>query len=138
MREEPPQELIALVERLGLATAEQIRGMGPRARGLARGLPLFESVWLDALAQARIVTHFQADEIRAGRGDALRVGPYVLCRRLPSPDYGDCYVAQEVDSGQMARLVVVPTAPEQASAVVGRLGSALLKREELIAQIDEG
>src|SRR3990172_891315 len=93
MREEPPQELVRLLERLDLAAPDRVRSMGRRMHRLARGLPLFDSVWVDALARARVITHFQAGEIAAGRGDALRVGPYVLWGRLPSPGSVDCYLA---------------------------------------------
>ena len=158
MREEPPQELIALVERLELATADQVRGLARRARRLARGLPLFESVWVDALAQARILTPFQAGEIHAGRGDGLRVGPYVLCRRLPSPGYFDCYLARPPahsvghfhvppmggrdtfvprrweGSQQTARLTVVQYPHGQATGIVDRLEGLAAKSESLNRQ----
>ncbi|MGD9646144.1 MAG: serine/threonine protein kinase, partial [Pirellulales bacterium] len=47
-----------------------------------RGLPLFESVWLDALVQARFISLYQATEIAAGRGDSLRIGPAIVVDRL--------------------------------------------------------
>jgi serine/threonine protein kinase len=127
MPQPPPHHLIELLERLKLCTPEQLRAMGRRVRRLARGLPLLEPVWVDALAQARVLSHFQAAEIHAGRGDALRVGPYVLRQPLPSPSYDDCYFAREVDSTEMTRLAVFPAEHEQAIEWVGRL-------EELIAQ----
>ncbi|MFH1919209.1 MAG: protein kinase [Planctomycetota bacterium] len=131
MREEPPRELISLVERLGLAAPGQVCRLGRSARRLARGLPLFESVWVDALAQARVVTRFQAEEIKAGRGEALRVGPYVLRGRLPSPGYTDCYLARETESGEVVRLAVVRPSPGQASDLVGRLEALVAKSESL-------
>ena len=76
-------------------------------RRLARDLPRFESVWVDALLQARVLTPFQAAEINAGRGQSLRVGPYVLCERLPHPHYVACYRARNVDSEQPVQLAVV-------------------------------
>ena len=48
MREEPPPQLTALLERLGIATAGQVGGVGRRVRRLARDLPRFESVWVDS------------------------------------------------------------------------------------------
>ena len=41
---------------------------------MAGDLPRFESVWIDALRQARLLTQFQAAEISAGHGETLRVG----------------------------------------------------------------
>jgi len=135
MPEGPPQDLIALVERLELATARQVGRLARRARRLARGLPLFDSVWVDALAQARILTPFQAGEIRAGRGDSLRVGPYVLCRRLPSPGYLECYLARRQDEPrQTARLALVRSPHEQAAGIVGRLEELAAKCESLNRQ----
>ena len=74
--------------------------MASRARRLARGLPLFESVWIDALAQARVLTAFQASEINARRGELLRVGPYVLDRPLGSLQYAQSYAAHAVGTGK--------------------------------------
>lgn len=65
--------------------------MGRRVRRLARDLPRFESVWVDALSQARILTPFQAAELNAGRGPSLRVGTYVILERLAHPYYVACY-----------------------------------------------
>jgi len=134
MREEPPQALVELLERLELATARQVRGMYGRVRRLARELPLFESAWVDALAQSRVLTPFQAAEINAGRGDALRVGPYVLCRPLPALGYADCYVAREIDSRQLVRLVVVPPPSGGAAELVGRLESLVTRSKPLASE----
>ena len=98
MPEQPPAQLVAMLERLGLADAAQVARMGRRVKRLARDLPRFESVWVDALCQARILTPFQAAEINAGRGQRLRLGPYVLHERLPHPCYVACYRARNVDS----------------------------------------
>ncbi len=106
MSEQPPKELVATLESLGLVTAEQVARMGRRVRRLARDLPRFDSVWIDALAQARLLTPFQAAELNAGRGRQLRVGPYVLCRRLPYPLYTAGYRARHVETREMARLAV--------------------------------
>jgi serine/threonine-protein kinase len=127
VQEDAPKALVALVETLGLATADQVQAMGRRVRRLARELPLFESVWVDALAQARTLTPFQAAEINAGRGPSLRVGPYVLCRRLPSPGYADCFLARDVTSRQTARLAVARVPEDRAAEAVGQLEALAAK-----------
>jgi len=121
MREPPPPQLVALLERLGLATAARVGRMSWRVRRLARGLPRFESVWVDALAQARILTRFQAAEIRAGRGEALRIGSYVLHDRLPWPDYAVSYRARQIESGRPVRLLMLDSPGKRAGAILGRL-----------------
>ncbi|MCE5303459.1 MAG: hypothetical protein LLF97_10175 [Planctomycetaceae bacterium] len=107
MAEQPPIELVAMLERLGVAKASDLQRLGARVRRLARDLPRFESVWIDALLQARRLTPFQAAELNAGRGAALRVGPYRLERRMTHPCYVATYQARHVDSGELVRLAVI-------------------------------
>lgn len=107
MSEQPPLELIATLERLGLASAHQVAQMARRVRRLSRDLPKFDSVWVDALAQSRLLTPFQAAELNAGRSEALRVGPYVLCDRLPYPCYASAYRAKHIESQATVHLTVV-------------------------------
>jgi hypothetical protein len=107
MRGEPSPNLVRLLARLKLATAEQLAGVAPRVRRLAGDLPDFESVWVDALAQVRVLTPWQAAEINAGRGDALRYGPYVVERVLAGPHYAACFAARHLDTGRAMRLYVV-------------------------------
>src|SRR5262245_11572465 len=88
-------ELGELLNRLHLATPKQLRAVARRARRLAGELPLFDSVWIDALAQARLLIPYQAAEINAGRGEQLLVGPYVIRRRIQRLGYADCFLAAE-------------------------------------------
>ncbi len=122
MRGEPSPNLVRLLTRLKLATAEQLAGVAARVRRLAGDLPDFESVWVDALAQTRVLTPWQAAEINAGRGDALRYGPYVVERVLAGPHYAACFAARHLDTGRAVRLYVVDR-PQVAGAAhaVGQL-----------------
>ena len=81
--------------------------MRGRVRRLTRDLPRFESVWLDALVQARVVTRFQATEINAGRGAGLQVGPFVLCQPVGRPGYGSTHRARDIITREEVRLTVV-------------------------------
>lgn len=121
MREAPPPNLIDQLQRLRLASPQQVRGMSGRVRRLARDLPLFESVWVDALAQSRILTPFQAAQLNAGRGDALRVGPYVLCQSLAASGYVAGYLARESRSHQLVRLAIAEVPRDQTADFAGQL-----------------
>jgi len=129
MSDEPSTALVELLERLRLATPGQVRSVAPYARGLAKDLPLFESVWIDALAQARILTPYQAAEITAGRGHDLQVGPYVLRHPLPSPGYGQCYAAREIESGKSVRLLVVRRSHRPLQSVHDELQSLIAQAQ---------
>ncbi len=113
MADEPPAQLVDLLVRLGIATREQICTVAPRARRLAHDLPLFDSVWLDALVQDRVLTPFQAAEILAGRGERLRVGPYVIkSRRGPPIGYAETYAAVQTETQREANLLVKRDLPQ--------------------------
>ena len=104
MRGEPPEHLVNLLGQWNLATPAQIHSVAPRVRRLAADLPDFESVWVDALSQARVLTPLQAAEINAGRGAALVCGPYVILQRLASPAYAECFAGRHLDGGRIVRL----------------------------------
>jgi len=95
--------------------------MSGRVWRLARDLPPFESVWVDALAQARILTPYQATEINAGRAARLSLGPYVLCRRLPSPGYAERFHARLPDRDATVELAVLSPSEDQAKRVSAEL-----------------
>jgi Protein tyrosine and serine/threonine kinase len=119
MRPPPPPDLVDLLTRLGLALPGEVRGMWGRVRRLARDLPAFESVWVDALAQARKLTPFQAVQINAGLGERLAVGPYVLAAPLPGPAYAASYRAgQRVSAGEAHLVVIPPTGREPSEMLV--------------------
>jgi len=118
--------LIDLLSRLGVSEA-QVAAIAPRAGRLARGLPLFESVWVDALAQARLLSGYQAAEINAGRGESLRVGPYIVWQPLEWPLYAGSFRARNAATGAWVRLVV-------AQKPVGSAADCLRPLETLAAR----
>ena len=100
-----PRELMVLLERLGMAHAGAVRAVEDRVRRLGRDLPQFQSVWVDALARARVLTPYQAAEFNAGRGGGLRLGPYVLQAKLSSIGYARRFSARHVESGNRVSLL---------------------------------
>ncbi len=123
MRAEPPPGLVELLQQTGLATPDRVRGVARSARRMAGDLPLLESVWVDALARARVLTPLQAAEIHAGRGRRLRVGPFLLAEALPWPEYAPSFRARRVDSGEPVRLAVIDVPAERREAVLAQLQS---------------
>jgi eukaryotic-like serine/threonine-protein kinase len=137
MRAEPPAEVVKLLERLGFATAGGMRAARQRAMQLAGDLPLFPSIWVDALAQGRAITHFQAAEINAGRGERLAVGPYALIELIESIGYAECFRAREVGARRDVRLL---TATVRTAARLGFLPDGdeertRAERNEVVNQI---
>jgi serine/threonine-protein kinase len=106
MREPPPPHLTALLTRLGLATEADLESVEPAVQRMAGELPRFESIWIDALRQARVLTQFQASEIHAGRGESLRVARYVLCHSVHECGYATIYKAEEQETQGFVRLAL--------------------------------
>src|SRR5262245_1993358 len=133
MRRLPPEELVDLLGRLGLASPGEVRGMRRRVRRLARDLPAFESVWVDALAQARKLTPFQAAQINSGHGESLVVGPFVLQAPIPGPAYATTFRARQRDAAGRVRLTVVPLGAHDAAHVLDAT-NALIRQSAALAE----
>ncbi len=113
MNQQPPEQLVSLLGRLHLANRAQLLSVQRQVSRLARNLPQFESVWVDALAHARIITPFQAAEINAGRGQALAVGPFLLEKPLESSPWTQVYSAIDTRTRQRVRLTRAPCPPQR-------------------------
>ena len=64
--------------RLNLCSERDFRRCRRRVRRLARGIPAFDFVWIDALLHAGVLTPFQAKVLESSPPEVLRVGPCVL------------------------------------------------------------
>jgi len=92
--------------KLGLATAKDLEMVAAAAHRMAGDLPRFESVWIDALRQARVLTHYQAAEIQAGRGESLLIARYVLCQSVQKCGYSNVYKAEDRQTREPVRLAL--------------------------------
>ena len=126
----PSQQLIDLLRQLKLASPADVRTAHGHARRLAKDLPLFDSVWLDALVQTRRLTLFQTAAINAGRGPQLRVGPYVLVAPCPRTSLGRRYRARQIDSHRDVLLTVV-ACDDQPGATIATLDELARKTAAL-------
>ncbi len=134
----PPPALVELMERLGVATSAQMLRAGRAIRRAARELQQFDSVWIDALVRTRRLTPFQAREINAGRGELLKIGPYLLCEKLAGPPYLLTYRAKKRESGAMVRLAIVRRTGFQPCSRTGFKPVALDHQENPNAGISVG
>ncbi|HUG92119.1 MAG TPA: serine/threonine-protein kinase [Planctomycetaceae bacterium] len=96
----------ALLE-LRLCRPGDLRRCRRRVRRLAHDLPAFDSVWIDALLQARRLTPFQARTLESGRAADLAVGPCVLLDRLGEGRWAATYLARVRDGRQQCVLKVI-------------------------------
>ncbi len=67
------------------------------------------------------MTRWQAGEICAGRGEQLKLGPYVIAEPLSDCLYAQAYRARHIDSGQWVRLIVAPRSGRDAREAGARL-----------------
>ncbi len=118
----PPQALFDSLDRWGLVGPRGWRRARRYLRRLARDLPRFESVWLDALVQAHQLTAFQAAEILAGRGAALLAGEYQIRDLLHPLGFARLYCAVPGhDRREPVWLAVAQCPPGDSPAVLARI-----------------
>lgn len=100
------ESLARMLESLGLVSRKQFASVAWRVRQLTRDLPDFESVWVDALFQAGHLTHYQAQQINAGRAAELVIGDYILREPLPGPAFAKTFLSTQRQSSAYFRLVI--------------------------------
>ncbi|MEI8381926.1 MAG: serine/threonine-protein kinase [Planctomycetota bacterium] len=101
---EPPDELVRRLTQLKLCRPADFRRARAAVRRLSRDLPAFDSVWIDALAQLRILTPFQARELESGQADSLLIGPHVVIEELGHGPHGRTLLAR--NSGRRDLIVL--------------------------------
>jgi serine/threonine protein kinase len=117
----PSAQLVERLTSLGLCTAGDLRRCRQRVRRLARDIPTFDTVWIDALAQNRALTSFQASMLGSAQPDALAVGPFVLVDRLGSDGRFAYYRARRRDDRRPVLLTIIDQDPETAGTALERL-----------------
>ena len=108
---EPPSEsLQQLLDECGLCRRGELRRCRGRVRRLVQDLPAFDSVWIDALVQARVLTGYQARVLSSNDPGRLRVGAYVLRERLGGGRWSETCLGEVIGQGRerlvLKRLVV--------------------------------
>jgi eukaryotic-like serine/threonine-protein kinase len=75
----PSEKLLNLLTSSGLCHRAELDLCEPLVRRLSQDLPDFDSVWLDALVERKLLTPWQADQILADDVEKIVVGRY-LCK----------------------------------------------------------
>jgi eukaryotic-like serine/threonine-protein kinase len=120
----PPPTSFSLRESLVLLNVcreRDFRRCRRRVRRLARGIPAFDFVWIDALLHAGFLTSFQAKVLETSLPDRLRIGPCVLLDRLGHGEFSETYLART--HGDLDRVVLKRLRPpaEMAGPALERL-----------------
>ncbi|MCC7422843.1 MAG: protein kinase [Planctomycetaceae bacterium] len=110
--EPPSPRLLQILRDLRLCTPSDLRRCRGHVRRLARDIPAFDSVWIDALLHLRKLTPFQARMLESDRPEDLRVGPCVLADRLGGGRFSTTWLARRIEGSQKCILKQVTLAPE--------------------------
>ena len=131
MVEPPSRRLQQILLGLQLCLPRDLRRCASRVRGLSADLPAFDSVWIDALVQRRVLTSWQAQTIEADQPELLRIGPCVVEDRIGKSHRSATYLARLPDrKGQcVIKRVVVPA--ELRKGVNDRLKQLVERSQEL-------
>ncbi len=126
--EPPSRQLVDVLQRAGLCSSRDWRRCRPYVRRLARDLPTFDSVWIDALTQTRKITHYQAEILDSADPERLIVGPCVLVDRWHQDSQSGLYLGRHRATGQACLLTFPgpsfdrqPKTVERVRDVLGRL-----------------
>ncbi|APZ94183.1 Serine/threonine-protein kinase PrkC [Fuerstiella marisgermanici] len=83
----PSDHLMQLLTELQLCSQQQIAACEPGVRRLCHDLPDFDSVWLDALVQRRVLTPWQTDILQSTDPQQLRVDEFCLRDAIGADTY---------------------------------------------------
>ncbi len=118
------------LNRLRLCTPADLRRCRGRVRQLARDVPAFDSVWIDALVHARKLTAFQAKLLESGRPEQLAVGPCVLVDQL-GHGMSTTYLARHLKGHQRCVLKLIDLPEEQRASALAALEQLVARTENL-------
>lgn len=94
MLDPPSESLQKLLKEHQLCSPRDLRRSRRAVLRLARDLPAFDSVWLDALVQIGRLTRYQAKLLESPQRDRIGVGPCVLVDRLGGGPLGETCLAR--------------------------------------------
>ncbi len=121
MLDPPSNALLKLLDELNLCSAHDLRRCRRGVRRLARDLPAFDSVWLDALVQIGRLTPFQQKLLESDAPRRLGAGPCVLIDRLGGGPLGETFLARPRSSSALCVLKLLRGAENLPQEGLGRI-----------------
>ncbi|MFM7160853.1 MAG: serine/threonine protein kinase [Planctomycetaceae bacterium] len=106
---------------LGLCSERDLRRCRPHVRRLARDLPAFDSVWLDALVQTGALTPFQVRQLESDRPERLTCCPCVLVAQLAAGTHGGTFLARQPPAPGFTTVKFIDCPDSRAGELIARL-----------------
>lgn len=131
--EPPSKQLQNVLFGQKLCTPGDVRRCSSRVRRLSRDLPTFDSVWLDALVQSRVLTAYQAQAIESDEAGHLAIGPCVVLDRLGRSSQACTFLARHRTTREPCVIKQVSISLELAGRTLAALNS-LVERGRTIEQ----
>ncbi|MBW3538968.1 MAG: serine/threonine protein kinase [Planctomycetes bacterium] len=119
--EPPSKDLERRLFDARLCTPRDLRRCRRIVRRLARDVPAFDSVWIDALVQSRRLTLFQARVLESSRPESIVAGPCVLVERLGGGRSSETFLARLRQGTERSVLKLLDLPPELHESVLERL-----------------
>ncbi len=113
MLDPPSNELLQRLTKLKLCSASDLKRCRHRVKKLARGIPAFDSVWIDALVQKQKITPFQARALESGNSERLAVGPYLLTSEISQSHKSNTYIAKAPEGIDRCAIKITRTQSDQ-------------------------
>lgn len=131
MPDPPSKQLQKVLFGQKLCTPRDVRRCSSRVRRLSRDLPTFDSVWLDALVQSRVLTAFQAQAIEANQATDLTIGPCLALDRLGHSARAETFLARHRTSREPCVIKQVSISLELAEGTLDSLNSVVEKSQAI-------
>jgi hypothetical protein len=128
MLEPPSDELLRRLREGGLCRPSDLRRAARQVRRLARDLPAFDSVWIDALVQLGCLTPYQARVLESPTPAALWVDDLLLLDELGRSGTGTTWLARGVSSSRERWVVKRVRGAVEKQAQIAELARQLVER----------
>jgi eukaryotic-like serine/threonine-protein kinase len=125
--EPPSQKLTETLKTLNLCTQADLRKCRSQVRSLARDLPAFDSVWIDALKQIKAITPFQAKILESSEPQKLKLAAYTLISELGKGSSSTTYLCRKGTSSEKLVLKQIQVHAEDLQPAFERLNSEIIR-----------